>query len=67
MSVFYSPSIILQFVRIDYILKTFKKNDFFSPQNSPYITQERLDEMTRVSSSLTMVLGSSSALGMQQR
>jgi len=30
-------------------------------------TQERLDEMKRVSSSLTKVLGSNLALGMQQR
>jgi len=31
------------------------------------ITQERLDEMERVSSSLTKVLSSNPALGMQQR
>jgi len=30
-------------------------------------TQERLDEMERVSSSLIKVLGSNPALGMQQR
>ena len=30
-------------------------------------TQERLDEMERVSSSLTKVMGSNSALDMQQR
>ena len=31
------------------------------------MTQERLDEMEHVSSSLTKVLGSNPALGMQQR
>lgn len=36
-------------------------------QNPLYSTQECLDEMTRVSFSLTKVLGSNSALDMHQR
>jgi hypothetical protein len=40
--------------------------NIFNIRSSKLNTQERLDDMTRVSSSLTKVLGSILDLGMQQ-